>query len=127
MTVVPIAPPETPGQEEKDAVHRSTAARAALAALVATVLLAAAGRAAEGPPAPTTWDGRFPVDTIRATVVYFLPADREAIPDWQERVAWLCERLRRFHAREFAGGSRLLTTIHPQPFRSALQIGRAHV
>ena len=48
MTVVPIPPPETTEQEEKDAVHRFTAARAALAALVATVELYVGGELAHG-------------------------------------------------------------------------------
>ena len=68
----------------------------------------------------TTWDGRHPIDTIRATVVYFVPADREPLPDWHERVEWLCDRVRRFHNREFAGRSRVVTAIHPEPFRSTL-------
>ncbi len=73
------------------------------------------------PPATsplTTWDGRHPIDTIRATVVYFVPADRRPLPDWRERVEWLCDRVRRFHHREFAGRSRVVTAIHPEPFRS---------
>lgn len=78
--------------------------------------------AATSPPAAalTTWDGRHSIDTIRATVVYFVPSDRQGLADWRERAEWLCERLRRFHHREFAGRSRLLTTLHPEPFRSAM-------
>lgn len=104
-------------------MHPSRATPLTLRALAATLLLAATAGAAEPASVPTTWDGRFPIGTIRATVVYFLPADREAIPDWSARVEWLCDRMRRFHAREFAGRSRLVTTIHPQPFRSALSTG----
>lgn len=101
-------------------------ATTSLPTLATTLLLSlvtAAARAEDPASPPTTWDGRFPVDTIRATVVYFLPTDREPIPDWLERVEWLCERMRRFHAREFAGRSRLVTRIHPHPFRSALSTG----
>jgi hypothetical protein len=95
---------------------------AANVAVVCLFLLAIAhsplARAAET-PGLTTWDGRHSIDTIRATVVYFVPSDRQPLPDWRERVEWLCERVRRFHHREFAGRSRLVTTIHPEPFRSA--------
>jgi hypothetical protein len=85
----------------------------------------ASASAADGEQAPglTTWDGRHSIDTIRATVVYFVPSDRQPLPDWQERVEWLCERVRRFHHREFAGRSRLVTRIHPEPFRSATSTG----
>ena len=91
-------------------------------AVVSLLLVAIShGRLAGGekPPGLTTWDGRHSIDTIRATVVYFVPSDRQPLPDWQERVEWLCERVRRFHHREFAGRSRLVTKIHPEPFRSA--------
>lgn len=95
---------------------------AANVAVVCLFLLAIAhgplARAAEA-PGLTTWDGRHSIDAIRATVVYFVPSDRQPLPDWRERVEWLCERVRRFHHREFAGRSRLVTTIHPEPFRSA--------
>ena len=90
-----------------------------LVAVAALVSLAGSGLAAEPSP-PTTEDGRFSIATIRATVVYFVPTDREPLPDWRERVEWLCDRLRRFHRRELAGTSRLVTEVHPQPFRSAL-------
>lgn len=72
------------------------------------------------PPALATFDGRHSIAVVRATVVYFLPADREPLPDWRERIEWLCDRLRRFHHREFAGLSRLETAVRPEPFRSAL-------
>ena len=79
------------------------------------VLAASVGRAA----GLTTWDGRHPIDEIAATVVYFVPSDRTPLPDWRERVEYFCRRIERFHAREFGGQSRLKTTVHPEPFRSA--------
>ena len=85
--------------------------------VIAAPAPAQTGGAREHPPL-TTWDGRHSIDAIRATVVYFVPSDRSPLPDWRERVEWLCERVRRFHHREFAGRSRLTTTIHPEPFRS---------
>jgi len=90
------------------------------AALVAAFLpLPAAAAPPEAPVAPTTWDGRHAIATVRATVVYFVPSDRVPLADWRERVEWLCERMRRFHRRESAGRSTLVTEIHPEPFRSA--------
>ena len=108
-------------------IHHS----AANVAVVCLFLLAIAhGRLASAAETPslTTWDGRHSIDTIRATVVYFVPSDRQPLPDWRERVEWLCERVRRFHHREFAGRSRLVTTIQSEPFRSnastaALRVG----
>ena len=95
-----------------------TSATHLLVAAAALFSLAGTGVAAEPAP-PVTEDGRFSIATIRATVVYFVPADRDPLPDWRERIEWLCDRLRRFHRREFAGTSRLVTAVHPEPFRSA--------
>ena len=104
--------------------HRSIRSRAAgigIALILLMTAIPASTRAEEGGASGglTTWDGRHTIDDIRATVVYFVPADRQPLPDWRERVEWLCERVRRFHHREFAGRSRLVTMIHPEPFRSA--------
>gem|GEM_PF-4760787 len=41
-----------------------------------------------------TWDGRHSIAVIDATIVYFLSADREALPDWRERIDHYAERLR---------------------------------
>ena len=102
---------------------RSAPAMPAAALALAAGL--AAGLAGAAPPAdgPTTWDGRHAISTIRATVVYFVPSDRVPLADWRERAEWLCERLRRFHRRESAGRSSLVTEIHPEPFRSAHDTG----
>lgn len=88
------------------------------AIVVALGAIALPARAGDGPAGPTTQDGRYSIATLRATVVYFVPSDREPLPDWRERIEWLCDRLRHFHAREFAGRSRLVTSIHREPFRS---------
>ena len=90
-----------------------------LVGLMTTTPASATADEGEKPAGLTTWDGRHAIDTIDATVVYFVPADRQPLPDWRERVEWLCERVRRFHHREFAGRSRLRTSIHPEPFHSA--------
>ena len=107
-------------------IHRSIRHLSAWMALACLMMaIPASSSAADGEQASglTTWDGRHSIDTIRATVVYFVPSDRQPLPDWQERVEWLCERVRRFHHREFAGRSRLVTRIHPEPFRSATSTG----
>ena len=66
-----------------------------------------------------TWDGKHSTTQIEVTVVYFLPKDRPALPDWKERVDYFAERITAFHAREFDGQSTLTTIVPPEPFRSA--------
>ncbi len=68
---------------------------------------------------PVTWDGRHSIESIEVRVVYFVPPDRTPLPDWHDRVAYLCRRIEQFHEREFQGQSTLSTQIHPEPFRSA--------
>jgi hypothetical protein len=65
-----------------------------------------------------TFDGKHDIQRIQATVVYFVPHDRTPLPDWNERVGYFCRRIERFHARELSGQSKLVTTIHKEPFRS---------
>jgi hypothetical protein len=65
-----------------------------------------------------TFDGKHDISRIQVTVVYFVPCDRPALPDWETRLRYYCRRIERFHAREFQGQSTLATTIHPQPFVS---------
>lgn len=67
-----------------------------------------------------TWDGRHAIDRIEVTVVYFLPLDRDPLPDWRDRVDYYCQRLQQFHHREFSGQSELKVVIHPEPFESEL-------
>ncbi len=66
-----------------------------------------------------TWDGKHSTTQIEVTVVYFLPKDRPALPDWRERVDYFAERITEFHTREFGGQSKLTTVVRPEPFRSA--------
>jgi len=84
--------------------------------------LAAATIGAANLPAgepPCTYDGEHDISRIHVTAVYFVPRDREPLPDWRERVHYFCRRIERFHHREFQGQSKLTTSIHPQPFVSA--------
>ena len=85
------------------------------AAVVFTVMLAATDVSAE----VKTWDGKHSIDRIEVTVVYFLPRDRVAVPDWKDRVSYYCRRIEQFHQREFQGQSVLTTVMHPDPLRSA--------
>jgi len=48
-----------------------------------------------------TFDGKYPINSIHVTVVYFVPSDRTPLPDWQERVRYFCRRLEQFHAESF--------------------------
>ncbi len=66
-----------------------------------------------------TWDGKHSIDKIDVTVVYFVPKDREPLPDWKERVNYFCRRIERFHEREFQGQSTMRATMRAEPFRSA--------
>lgn len=75
-------------------------------------------------PAPTlaqlkTWDQKHSIERIDLTVVYFLPQDRDPLPDWQDRVRYFCRRIEQFHEREFQGQSKLKATVRPEPLRSA--------
>lgn len=65
-----------------------------------------------------TFDGKYDIARIQVAVVYFVPCDRTALPDWEARVRYFCRRIERFHAREFSGQSTLTTAIQPQPFVS---------
>ncbi len=67
-----------------------------------------------------TWDGKFDTSEIEVTVVYFVPSDREPLPDWLDRVSYFCRRMEWFHEREFEGQSKLATTLHTEPFISSL-------
>ncbi|WP_337177257.1 hypothetical protein [Paludisphaera sp.] len=77
--------------------------------------------AAVAPDAPElkTWDGRHGIRSIKVSVVYFVPRDREPLPDWRDRVGYFARRIERFHAREFGDQSKLSAAVHPEPFRSA--------
>lgn len=62
-----------------------------------------------------TWDSRYDTAKIEVTVVYFVPSDRQPLPDWRDRVDYFCGRIRQFHHREFTGQSTLTTVVHPEP------------
>jgi hypothetical protein len=66
-----------------------------------------------------TWDGKHSTERIEVTVVYFLPSDRQPLPDWKDRVDYYAERITEFHTREFGVQSTLTTIVQPEPFRSA--------
>lgn len=66
-----------------------------------------------------TWDGKHSIEKIDVTVVYFVPKDREPLPDWKERVGYFCRRIERFHEREFQGQSVMKAVMRPELFRSA--------
>lgn len=66
-----------------------------------------------------TWDGRHDISDISVTMVYFVPRDRQPLPDWRDRVSYFAERIEKFHAREFDGQSTLHATVLDEPFRSA--------
>ena len=83
-----------------------------------SVFATIASLAPVGTATTTTWDGRYETGRIEVTVVYFLPQDREPLPDWRERVDYFCRRIERFHEREFGGQSTLQTIVHKDPLRS---------
>lgn len=66
-----------------------------------------------------TWDGKHSTVKIEVTIVYFLPSDRQPLPDWKDRVDYYAERITQFHTREFGDQSTLTTIVKPEPFRSA--------
>jgi hypothetical protein len=83
--------------------------------VAACLLLSAVPAVAE----TRTWDGRHGMERLEVTVVYFVPADREPLPDWRDRVAYYCRRIEQFHEREFAGQSVLTTRPVGEPLVSA--------
>lgn len=70
---------------------------------ISLLLLVVSCRPASALAELKTWDGKHSIDKIDVTVVYFVPRDREPLPDWKERVGYFCRRIERFHAREFQG------------------------
>ena len=65
------------------------ARRASVPLLIVPMLLAGLAVVLSGGQAAaaglTTWDGRWPIERITATFVYFVPADRPPLPDWRHR------------------------------------------
>ena len=35
-----------------------------------------------------TWDGRHDISKIEITVAYFVPKDRQPLPDWHDRISY---------------------------------------
>ncbi len=66
-----------------------------------------------------TWDGRHNISSIEVTLAYFVPRDRQPLPDWHDRVRYFAKRIERFHAREFDGQSTLTAKVLTEPFTSA--------
>jgi|LakMenEpi03Aug12_release.lakeMendotaPanAssembly.Ray.scaffolds.fasta_scaffold01718_19 hypothetical protein len=65
-----------------------------------------------------TWDGKYSIDQIEVTMVYFVPKDRQPLSDWKKRLEYYANRIEQFHEREFQGQSRLTVTVHPSVFPS---------
>ena len=65
-----------------------------------------------------TWDGKYSIEKIEVTMVYFVPRDREPLPDWKARLSYFSRRIEQFHDREFQGQSTLTVDVQPEPFRS---------
>jgi len=78
-----------------------------------------------------TWDGKYSIDRIEVTMVYFVPKDRLPLADWKNRLEYYANRIAQFHEREFQGQSRLTVNVHPSVFTSRfsteqLRIGDAN-
>jgi hypothetical protein len=67
----------------------------------------------------TTWDGKHSISNIDVTVAYFVPRDRQPLPDWHDRVSYFAKRIEQFHSREFDGQSTLKANALDEPFKSA--------
>jgi hypothetical protein len=70
--------------------------------------------------ATKSWDGRHDTSKIDVTVVYFVPADRQPLPDWRERLDYFSRRIELFHQREFQSQSTMKATVHAEPLISEL-------
>ena len=66
-----------------------------------------------------TWDARHDISNIEVTLAYFVPRDRQPLPDWHDRIRYFAKRIERFHAREFDGQSTLTAKVLTEPFTSA--------
>lgn len=65
-----------------------------------------------------TWDGRYSIDQIEVTMVYFVPKDRQPIIDWKARLDYYARRIEQFHQREFQGQSKLSVKVREEIFTS---------
>ena len=92
---------------------------ASVAFALAPFTLVAAQRphsAAAPAPALHTANGTEDISRIHLTAVYYLPPGRLPCPEWRERIGYLLDRMARFHAREFAGQSRLTYELDDRIF-----------
>ncbi|MCO6456290.1 MAG: hypothetical protein J5I93_13410 [Pirellulaceae bacterium] len=104
-----------PGQAQRRWLARQAWLACWLASACSVVLASQLARADT-----KTWDGRHGTRKIEVKVVYFVPSDRQPLPDWRERMDYYCRRIELFHAREFQGQSVLKTVPHPEPLVSEL-------
>lgn len=74
-----------------------------------------------------TWDGRYPIDQIEVTMVYFVPKDRQPIADWKARLDYYAKRIEQFHQREFQGQSKLSVKVREEVFSSKLSTEQLRV
>ena len=65
-----------------------------------------------------TWDGRHDTENIEVTVVYFVPSDRQPLPDWKDRVNYFARRIEQFHTREFQDQSTMRANVLETPLIS---------
>ncbi|MEZ6086702.1 MAG: hypothetical protein R3C05_01450 [Pirellulaceae bacterium] len=86
-------------------------------AIAAVLVLFWLGTASAG---TKTWDGKHDTRRIEVTAVYFVPSDRQPLPDWRDRMSYFCRRIEQFHLREFGTQSRMQATIHEEPLISEL-------
>jgi hypothetical protein len=75
----------------------------------------------------TTWDGRYPIDQIEVTMVYFVPPDRSPLSDWKRRLDYYAKRIEQFHQREYHGQSKLTVKVRDQIFSSKLSTEQLRV
>ena len=96
-----------------------SSARAVFVSVIALTVSAGMSMKAAETAELKTWDGRHDISKIEITVAYFVPKDRQPLPDWHDRISYFAKRIEQFHAREFDGQSTLLAKVLDQPFISA--------
>jgi hypothetical protein len=74
-----------------------------------------------------TWDGRYPIDQIEVTMIYFIPKDRQPLADWKEKLDYYAKRIEQFHQREFQGQSKLTVKVREDVFASKLSTEQLRV
>lgn len=74
-----------------------------------------------------TWDGKYPIDQIEVTMVYFVPKDRHPLADWKQRLDYYAQRIEHFHQREFQNQSKLTVKVRSQFFSSGFSTEQLRV